>query len=337
MHILFVDLEFHLKTKSADFFLDILCSAHDVDVHYYRDAYHAGIPQEKIDRADLIIVWQASLGRKDFVVNGKPCIFIPMYDDDWGSHVQWKRIGASGTHVISFCDAISKRAKRGGIPPDHLLDLRFAYDPNAFVGFEGDPNVAAIWERGFFGLSEFKRLFPPGFFKKLIVIRRPQPGLVFKPISQSDISAYNITLVESEFIPKEDYLQLIKEPGVFLAPRPKEGIGMSFLEALAMGKCVIAHDDASMNEYISDGENGFIRNLYGNITAISKSDILSVRNRVKATAAAQYARWLSDKEKIIPFIKNAIARPPVHIGGSLDFLRRGFYILEALKSRLIGT
>ena len=334
MHILFVDLEFHLKTKSADFFLSILRSSHDVDVHYYRDAYHADIPQEKIDRADLIIVWQASLGRKNFVVNGKPCIFIPMYDDDWGSRVQWKRIGASGTHVISFCDAISKRAKRGGVPSDHLLDLRFAYDPNAFVGFEGDPNVAAIWERGFFGLPEFKRLFPPGFFKKLIVIRRPQPGLVFKPISQSDISAYNITLVESDFIPKDDYLQLIKEPGVFLAPRPKEGIGMSFLEALAMGKCVIAHSDATMNEYITDGENGFIRNLNGNIATISKDDILSVRNRVKATATAQYSRWISDKERIIPFVKNVIAHPSVHIGGNLDFLRRGLYILEALKSRI---
>ena len=334
MHILFIDLEFHLKTKSADFFLDILRSSHDVDVHYYRDTYHACIPQAKIDRADLIIVWQASLGRKDFVVNGKPCIFIPMYDDDWGSRIQWKRIGASGTHVISFCDAISKRAKRGGVHSDHLLDLRFAYDPNAFVGFEGDPNVAAIWERGFFGLPEFKRLFPPGFFKKLIVIRRPQPGLVFKPISQSDISAYNITLVESEFIPKDEYLQLIKEPGVFLAPRPKEGIGMSFLEALAMGKCVIAHDDASMNEYITDGENGFIRDLNGNVSTISKDAILSVRNRVKATATAQYNRWISNRGKIIPFVKNVTSRPPVHIGGSLDFLRRGLYILEALKSRI---
>ena len=334
MHILFVDLEFHLKTKSADFFLSILRSSHDVDVHYYRDAYHADIPQEKIDRADLIIVWQASLGRKDFVVNGKPCIFVPMYDDDWGSRVQWKRIGASGTHVISFCDAITKRAQRGGIPSDHLLDLRFAFDPNEFIGFEGDPEVAAIWDRGFFGLNEFKRLFPSAFFKKLIVIRRPQPGLTFKPISHTDISAYNITLVEGEFIPKDDYLQLIKEPGVFLAPRPKEGIGMSFLEALAMGKCVIAHDDASMNEYITDGENGFIRNLNGNIAAISKDNILSVRNRVKATAAAQYSRWISDRERIIPFVKNVIAHPSVHIGGNLDFLRRGLYILEALKSRI---
>ena len=337
MRVLFVDIDFHLKTKSADFLLDILRTAFDVETHYYHDLYHANIPQEKLDRADVIIVWQSTLGRKDFVINGKPCIYAPMYDCDWGSTFQWKRIGASGTHVISFCNAISDRATIGHVPLENLLELRYAYNPSQFSGFEGDSDVAIIWERGFFGMDEFKRIFPPHFFKKLIIIRRPQPGLTFKPISQTDISAYNITLVESEFIPKEDYLQLIKEPGVFLAPRPKEGIGMSFLEALAMGKCVIAHDDASMNEYISDGENGFIRNLYGNITAISKSDILSVRNRVKATAAAQYARWLSDKEKIIPFIKNAIARPPVHIGGSLDFLRRGFYILEALKSRLIRT
>ncbi len=334
MHILFVDLEFHLKTKSADFFLSILRSSHDVDVHYYRDAYHADIPQEKIDRADLIIVWQASLGRKDFVVNGKPCIFVPMYDDDWGSRVQWKRIGTSGTHVISFCDVITKRAQSGGTPSDHLLDLRFAFDPNEFIGFEGDPEVAAIWDRGFFGLNEFKRLFPPHFFKKLIVIRRPQPGLTFKPISQADLSAYNITLAESEFIPKDDYLQLIKEPGVFLAPRPKEGIGMSFLEALAMGKCVIAHDDASMNEYITDGENGFIRNLNApKIAPITREAIAAVRNHVRSSAHDLYRHWLADREKIIPFLLSAAQSSPVRFGGICDKLLRAAYLLEAAAAR----
>ena len=335
MRVLFVDIDFHLKTKSADFFLDILRTAFDVETHYYRDLYRASIPREKIDRADVVIVWQSTLGRADFVVTGKPCIYVPMYDCDWGSRVQWKRIGSSGTHVISFCDAITTRARRGGVPSGHLLDVRFAYDPAAFSGFEGDPEVAAIWERGFFGLDEFKQMFPPHFFKKLIVIRRPQPGLTFKPVSQADIAAYNITLVESEFIPKNDYLQLIKEPGVFLAPRPKEGIGMSFLEALAMGKCVIAHDDASMNEYITDGENGFIRNLQApKIAPITREEIAAVRNHVKSAMSAQYGRWISDREKIIPFVRSATAHPPVRVGGGLDFLRRGLYVLEALKNRI---
>ena len=336
MRVLFVDIDFHLKTKSADFFLDVLRTAFNVETHYYHDLYHVNIPHEKIDRADVIVIWQSTLGRKDFVVNGKPCIYVPMYDCDWGSRVQWKRIGASGTHVISFCDAITKRAKRGGVPSGHLLDVRFAYDPAAFSGFEGDPEVAAIWERGFFGLDEFKQMFPPHFFKKLIVIRRPQPGLTFKPVSQADIAAYNITLVESEFIPKNDYLQLIKEPGVFLAPRPKEGIGMSFLEALAMGKCVIAHDDASMNEYITDGENGFIRNLQApKIAPITREEIAAVRNHVLPSAHDLYLHWLADREKIIPFLLSAAQSSPVRIEGIYDKILRAAYLLEAAAARFL--
>ena len=333
MHILFVDIDFHLTTKSADFFLKILRSFFEVETHYYHAAYDANIPQEKIDRADIIIVWQTMLERKDFVVNGKPCIFIPMYDDDWGSRFQWKRIGLSGAHIISFCNAISKRAIRGGVPSNRLLDLRFAYNPDDFNGFEGDPDVAAIWDRGFFGMHEFKQMFPPRFFKKILLIRRPQPDLRFQPISQNDKLAYNIVIIESEFIPKQDYLQLIKEPGVFLAPRPKEGIGMSFLEALAMGKCVIAHDDASMNEYIIDGKNGLIRNFYGNIFPISKADILSVRNYTKTYSKAQYNRWIADKEKIVSFINETALNPPVKIGGWRDVYHRALYAFEALYCR----
>lgn len=335
MRVLFVDIDFHLKTKSADFLLDILRTAFDVETHYYHDLYHANIPREKIDRADIIIVWQSMLGRKDFVINGKPCIYAPMYDCDWGSTAQWKRIGASGTHVLAFCNAINKLAAAGYVPGKNILDLRYACNPASYDGFEGDPDVAIIWERGLFGLAEFKRLFPPNFFKKLIIMRRPEPGRAYVPISNEDKAAYNIELHENEFLPEAEYLQLLREPGVYLAPRPKEGIGMSFLEALAMGKCVIAHDDATMNEYITDGENGLIRNFNVIGAPITKADILSVRNRVKASAATQYARWLSDKEKIIPFVKSATARPPVHIGGSMDFIRRGLYILEALKSRII--
>ena len=335
MHILFVDIDFHLKTRSADFFLELIRASFDVETHYYHESYHADIPQEKIDRADLVIVWQTSLGRKDFVVNGKPCVFIPMYDDDWGSRAQWKRIGASGTHVISFCDAISKRATLGGVPANRLLDLRFAYDPDAFVGFEGDPEVAAIWDRGFFGLNEFKRIFPPGFFRKLIVIRRPQPGLSFAPISEADRTAYNISLIESEFIPKEEYLQLVREPGVFLAPRPKEGIGMSFLEMLAMGKCVIAHNDATMNEYITDGKNGIVRDFYAKSqNPISREEIEAVRASVKTFALSQFKRWKSDLVQIVSFMTEAAKRPPVNLEGLTDKLLRLAYAVEAGVSRM---
>ena len=71
------------RRKSADFLVDILRQAFEVRTHHYSGLYHANIPQEKIDWADLVVVFQSTLGRRDFVVSGKPCVYVPMYDCDW--------------------------------------------------------------------------------------------------------------------------------------------------------------------------------------------------------------------------------------------------------------
>jgi len=333
MRVLFVDLDYHLKTKSADFFLEILRKNFEVETHYYADMYHADIPQEKLDRADLIIIWEATLGRRDFVIPGKPCVYVPMYDCDWGSRAQWKRIARSGCRVISFSNEISKMAQRGGVPPSNILELRYAYNPDDFPNASGDPDVAAIWERGFFGLSDIKKLFPPHFFKKLILFRRPQPGLIFQDISEEDKQSYNIEINDSAYLPKDEYLQLVREPGVYIAPRPKEGIGMSFLEQLAMGKCVIVHDDGTMNEYVQNGVNGIVRNFYRNPEPISRDEIAAAHAGVLERARQQYARWLSDCEKIIPFLAATTNTAPVSIGGAVDLFWRGLYLIEAAFAR----
>ena len=333
MRILFIDIDYHRKTRSADFFLEILRTAFDVDTHYYFDCYSPKIPRDKIARADVVVVWQDILGRRDFVIPGKPCVLVPMYDSDWGSRAMWRRIARSGTHVISFSEAISLRATRAKIPPERLLDIRFAFDPDLFKDAEGNPRVAALWERGPFGVDTIKRLFPPGLMKKITLFRRPQPGLAYEPIAEDDKRDYGIEVDDRPFIPKDEYLALARQYGVYIAPRPREGIGMSFLEQIAMGKCVIAHDDNTMNEYIVNDGNGILRNLLGDFAPVTIDEIDAARKGVKESARKAYSRWLSNKKKIVPFINAAAMRSPVKIGGVIDLSLRLLYILEAALSR----
>ena len=335
MRVLFIDLSYHKKTKSADFFLSLLRTHFEVDTLYYDEMYKVAIPQSLLEQANLVIVWQALLARNQFVPPGKPCVYVPMYDNLWGSIAQWKRIARSGTRIISFCEKVSAFAKRGGVADKNLLEVRYAFDPKKFQNYAGDPDVLAVWERGFFGLREVKKLFPPGFFKKIILFRRPQPGLEYVPVCDADLRDYNITILDSDFLPEEEYLALLQEPGVYIAPRPKEGIGMSFLEQLAMGKCVIAHDDGTMNEYIRDGVNGFIRDFHQDkLDPISKEDILRVRSNVVESAMDLYARWINDKDRIIPFLLSAEQSEPVRFGGIVDLILRGAYLGEAMLNRL---
>ena len=76
---------------------------------------------------------------------------------------------------------------------------------------------------------------------------------------------------------------------------------MAFLEAMAMGKCVVAHNDATMNEYIKDGVNGILFDADRPI-AITESQVLSVRSNMYATKEQFYGVWLEDMKKISNFI-----------------------------------
>jgi glycosyltransferase involved in cell wall biosynthesis len=56
----------------------------------------------------------------------------------------------------------------------------------------------------------------------------------------------------------DSYRDALSSCNVFVCPRFTEGIGLSMLDALARGMCVIAHDAPSANEYIINGVNGLL-------------------------------------------------------------------------------
>lgn len=331
MKILFVDHASHLKTHSADFFLDILRESFDVDVFYYEKTYDFTIPKEKINNSDVVIFWEFLYNRHNLGIPGKRCVFVPMYDNEWGSKWQWKRIAASGMPVISFCDAITRHAKSQGVK--HILDVRFALDPAKFENMTGNPRKAALWDRGQISPEHVARLFAPGTIDSLTIFRRPEEGISYKSVKTNGLP-FKVEIKESAFLPPDEHHALQKGFGIYIAPRWKEGIGMAFLEQLAMGKCVIAHDDATMNEYIEDGKTGILRNFKRSIRPVSSADIDIVRKNVLNSSRQAYARWLSDKKNIIPFIKSISTLPPLSVNSFREKMHYALFMLEGLLHRL---
>jgi glycosyltransferase involved in cell wall biosynthesis len=62
----------------------------------------------------------------------------------------------------------------------------------------------------------------------------------------------------SWFNSPSEYANYVRQTNVYFAPRTTEGIGMSYLEALSWGLCVVAPDAPTMNEYIVNGVNGIL-------------------------------------------------------------------------------
>lgn len=274
MKWLFIDHEYHKRTGSAKFFLDILRECFKIDEHYYDCCYRTQAEKVAADY-DGVIIWEFPISRNKFFFRGKRNIFVPMYDNEWASYWQWKRIAWSGMGVISFCDKVTAHAKRCGVK--NILDVRYFPNPADFPQEEGESKRVFLWERGDISEDTVKKLFPP------------ESGYTYD-VKKGD-----------EFLSREEYLSRIAACEIVVAPRRKEGIGMAFLEAMAMGKCIVAHNDSTMNEYIKDGVNGILFDA-DRPTAITESHVLSVRSNIQQSKDQLYGVWMEGRTKICDFI-----------------------------------
>lgn len=282
MKFLFIDHDCHRKTHSTEFFLDIISRSFRVVEHYYKNYYDTESEKAMAD-CDGAIVFEFPISRKRFFFPGKVNVFIPMYDNEWGSFWQWRRIAWSGMGVISFCEKISAHAKRCGVK--NLLDVRYFPDPSVLPQDEGDRKRVFLWERGEIDNNVTGRLFPA------------KDGWTF------DVKA------TEDFMPRNEYLRRLSKCGVVIAPRYKEGIGMTFLEAMAMRKCVIANNDATMNEYIKDGETGILFTR-GSECPVDETVVSAIHKNLADVSASYRERWLMDVERIDVFLsKQKPCRP----------------------------
>lgn len=285
MKLLFIDHECHKKTRSAEFFLAVVRKAFDVEEHYYSHYYRTGA-RKSAKNCDVAVMWEFPISRWKFFFHGKRNVFVPMYDNEWASYWQWKRIAWSGMGVISFCDKVTEHARRCGVK--NIIAVRYFPDTASLPHEKGDPKRVFLWERGEIDMSIAEKLLPPS------------DGYVF------DVKGAD------EFLSRDAYLERMSKCGIVIAPRCKEGIGMAFLEAMAMGKCVVANDDATMNEYVKNGENGILFNA-DDPRPIPNATVLRVLGNIGKSAAGLRARWMAESKCISAFVESL---PPCYPSSS---------------------
>ena len=282
MKILFIDHECHKKTRSSRFFLDILRSDHEVTEFYYKKAYEVSPGRALVDWADVVVFWEFLPHRFNIAYPSKRCVYVPMYDNEWQSKWIWRRIGYSGMSVISFCGEVSRHARMCGVK--NILDVKYALKPEDFSSAKTGRKVL-YWDRGEFSESSVRSIFADG--------------------------AVDEIKIQRGFLPREEYEKMRREYSVYVQPRSKEGIGMAFLEQIAMGNCVIANAAPTMSEYIADGVNGILRDFSRQgLSPVTGDEIQKALNGVKALRRDIYERWLSDREKIAAFFASSATSIP---------------------------
>jgi hypothetical protein len=325
MRVAFLANSFHLKmTKSSDFFIDFLRRSFDeLHVIPYKEAW-VEIPKYKWD---LLIVWMALVEPEELEAFGVPrVVLVPMYDycphtrDYWAKFKKFRVICLSKT----------------------LLDELQAWGLDAFGAQFFPPllpkpsNLDSTTLRAFFwprtpqlGWSTIKKLIGNTQFESIHLhwTRELNPDLTDLP-TREDVKKYSIT-TSSWFLSSSDYGEIVRQANVFFASRRMEGLGMSFLEAMAWGLCVVAPNAPIMNEYIKNGVNGLLYDP-DNPVPLDFSSHVALRQAARESCAKGRRDWKAALDDLRKYLQ---AQPDSSIIRShplIRFRRRSYVTLRSV-------
>ncbi len=306
--ILFIGHGYHQKTFSNSFLLDHLKESFDVEI-YYDETWQNGPEVNKEiffkEKYHHIIFYQIAPYRlilKD--KNIKKIIFIPMYDSlDFKDIIKnlYKKINK--IIFINFSKRIHNKLLNLGLQTHY-----FQYFPTPQEKCFGDKNKLFFWQRrDEINLNLVEKLFA-NYPINIHLHQALDPYQLIDKASEKQIKKFQ--LVSSNwFDSREEFLLAIKDKAFFIAPRIKEGIGMSLLEAMAMGKIVIANNDATMNEYIEHGVNGYLFD-YKNPKPLIFNDLEKIQENAYKDIGEGYKKFQINKQDIINIVNNKL--PPIN-------------------------
>jgi len=259
-HIKAYVLDWHISNSLAfvDFLLDPLRSYYSIEFEEWDGTSLPSRFSEDSAANGTCVFCQLPPPPSAFEVPGVKIIWAPMWDQAQGYSQKWWQVLPKSVRVLAFSEAVATRAERAGL---ELLRLKYFKDPSLLRPARWNQGLCLMyWNRtGILGPDFLERLCAELQIRKLLFQSVCDP-LVSAEFSYRLPSRLGSTIVEEipEFLPREQYLQLISQANLYCAPRSSEGVGIAFLEAMARGCGVLAYDGPTMNEYVVHLQNGYL-------------------------------------------------------------------------------
>ena len=297
--LVYVGHSYHNKTKSTIFLQNYLKKYFDIKVisdNSWRGKKYPDL--SFINKKEYIgVVFFQLLPPREILdkIDNDNIIFCPMYDQSgkldfnyWNEYRNLK--------ILNFSSTLHKKLKKWGF---ESMYIQYFPKVNEFVA--GDKNKVFFWQRlkkvnikTVLNLLEDQEV-------NIHIHKALDPNQKFLRPTKKEEKNYNITY-SNWFDTREEMQDVIKQKGIYVAPREYEGIGQSFLEAMAMGKAVIAVDNPTMNEYIKHNETGYLFDL-NDIKKIELSDIAQIQKNAYNYMKEGRKVWIVSRKNIIDFIK----------------------------------
>lgn len=302
MKILFVDHAFHAKTRSSDFFHDIVARSFSVD-RVFLDPTDTEAMAALTDghQHDLVILWQMDFLAPIFLGRGMRTVVVPMYDgSSLMPDLHW--LWASQASFINFSRRLHERILRLG---GSSLLVKYFLPPVAEpdrARFEDGLRVL-LWQRRpehGIHLNLIERLFGDQLKSVHIHDAPDDPTLDTASYTARGKAGYELT-VSKWFPTRAGFESLLAAHNTILCPRLSEGIGMVMLEGLARGMLVVANDAPTHDEYISNWINGVlidpVRSQQANFQTAAAMGAMAWK-----TAELGYEQWRAKEAEVATFL-----------------------------------
>lgn len=239
----------HAWSGSSRFFEEILESLGEVT--YFRpdgvtvdDSLRGALERD----FDVYVFFQFDFLAYAFLEAQKNVVLVPMIDGSasYGSE-HWRRLKKG--KFVSFSPTLHSFLRLQGIDS---LGIQYYPAPQDYVPPKS--NAIYYWQRGHHAYISVQRILDatsnyPEIELRIRATNEPASNLDYSRVQNSRLKIVEVNN-------RDEHLFQIQDASIFVAPRPSEGIGHSFLEAMSMGRAVIGRNFPTMSNYISDKESG---------------------------------------------------------------------------------
>jgi glycosyltransferase involved in cell wall biosynthesis len=305
--LLYLCHSYHYKTRSNRFLVELL-SPHFEITEFGYDPYATDGSFDSLPTGhfDVVLCFQILPPRRDLERRiAFTCgVFFPMFDAGpepdsplWREYRDFLIVNFSRTmHSTCRMQGLNSRYVQY-FPPVSATDEKG----------QGRLDSAFFWNRvERIGVDTVATLLEGTGVTRLHLHEAPDPGQNVR----GQEGAWTGELVTTHwFSDKAQLRAAILESAFYVAPRPTEGIGMSFLEAMALGRCVIAPDMPTMNEYIRHGENGLLYDVDEPLPLppMREDEVRAMQEAARRSMAAGRVRWERDRQDICRWIEEKYA------------------------------
>lgn len=322
----FVDHSFH-RTSGCTSDLKVLLATRYRLTEFWDESWAGG---ERVDYRllrdgdfDVVVFFQTLLPPLELALIGcRSLVWMPMLDDAVSRSRRFFA-ACSNLTTISFSRTLHDYLVSAGFRSWHF---QYWVDPATVPTVpRGDLPRVFFWQRT--PALDLERdvlpLFSGTRTADFWFRNTPDPGWPPASVRAETLARSRIEPLDGFFESRDAYLRLVSQANVFVAPRLFEGIGMAFLEAMAMGLCVVAADRPSMNEYIVDGETGLLFEP-SRPAGLDFRNLGEIQRRARERAAEGHRRWEARQAELLDVLDAAPrSRLPFRMGGVLSVLRAG--------------